>query len=71
MSASSSSSTKLIGIVLLIIGCGLGYWGYEISQEMTSQITSQLTNEMPKEVMYRYIGAAVSGILGIVLLFKK
>ena len=61
---------KAIGLALLVIGVGLVYWGYQISETLTSQLTSTISGELPAEVMYRYIGGAACGVAGLFLVAK-
>ena len=62
---------RLIGLVLLVGGAGVAYWGYQMSQSFVSNITRAFTGALPDAVMYRYIGGAISGIAGLFLLLKK
>lgn len=71
MAKKSASNASLIGIALMVIGAGLGYWGYEMSQAVGSQLSQAFTGSAGDEVMYRYIGGAVSFALGAYLFFKK
>ncbi len=71
MANSSNTGLKALGLALVVIGIGLGIWGHQISGSLASQLSSKLTGAMPNEVMYRYIGGAVSAVVGVFLLFKK
>jgi len=62
---------KLVGIVLLIIGLGLAYWGYQASESLGSQLSETMTGSPTDKVMMFYIGGAVSFVLGLVLIVKK
>lgn len=62
---------RVIGLVLLVGGAGLAYWGYQMSQSFASNITRAFTGALPDGVMYRYIGGAISGAAGLFLLLKK
>ena len=62
--------TRAIGLALLVVGVGLAYWGYQISETLTMQLSAKLTGSLPDEVMYRYIGGAASGISGLFLVLK-
>ncbi|MDD2308447.1 MAG: DUF3185 family protein [Desulfuromonadaceae bacterium] len=68
---SDKSMTTIIGLVLLIGGVGLAYWGYQMSHSLVSHFTQAFTGALPDAVMYRYIGGAVSGVAGLFLLVKK
>ena len=62
---------KIVGIALLIVGLGLGYWGYQISGSLGSQLTETMTGSPTDKVMMLYIGGAVSFVVGLLLFFKK
>ena len=66
----ASGTTKIIAIVLIVIGVGLAYWGYQISGSVGSQFTQAVSGSDDKVMMY-YIGGAVSLAIGLYLLFKK
>ena len=65
MSNNSNSLVKLIGLVLLVGGLGMAFWGF------ASRLTRGLTGALPDAVMYRYIGGAISSVAGLFLLVKK
>ncbi|ALC15699.1 hypothetical protein DSOUD_0913 [Desulfuromonas soudanensis] len=67
----SQSASKIIGLILLVGGAGLAFWGYQMSGSLTSELSKSLTGALPDEVMYRYIGGAVSAAVGAFLLVKK
>lgn len=62
---------KIIGIALLVVGLGLGYWGYEISGSLSSQFSETMNGAPTDKVMMLYIGGAVSFVVGLLLLLKK
>ena len=62
---------KLIGLVLLVIGLGLLYWGYSESQSVTSRVSEALSGSPLDRVMYKYIGGAIALVFGLYLLMKK
>jgi len=62
---------KLIGLVLVVAGVGLLYWGYSESQSMTSQVSEAFSGSPLDRVMYKYIGGAVALIAGVYLFFRK
>jgi phosphate/sulfate permease len=67
----SSSTMKIIGLVLLIVGIGLAFWGYQISESVGSQITQTVTGSYTDKVMLLFIGGAASFIAGLFLFIKK
>ena len=68
---SDQTMITLIGLVLLVGGAGLAYWGYQMSHSFASNLSQAFTGALPDAVMYRYIGGAVSGVAGLYLLVKK
>jgi phosphate/sulfate permease len=70
MANGSSSAMKIIGIVLVVIGIGLAFWGYRLSGSLGSQLTQALTGSDTDQVMRFYIGGAASFVVGVFLLFK-
>ncbi|MGA8864643.1 MAG: DUF3185 family protein [Gallionella sp.] len=71
MASSSSSAMKIIGIVLVLAGLGLAYWGHRLSGSIAAQITHAFTGSEPDQVMRYYVGAAASFVVGIFLFLKK
>ena len=67
----SSSTMKIIGLALLIVGIGLAFWGYQISESVGSQITQTVTGSYTDKVMLLFIGGAASFIAGLFLFIKK
>lgn len=71
MARSSGTLAKVIGLVLLIGGAGLAFWGYQMSGSLAAQVSKTLTGALPDAIMYRYIGGAVSAAVGLFLLVKN
>jgi hypothetical protein len=71
MAGSSISAMKIIGIALVVIGIGLGFWAYRLSGAVGSQVTEALTGAPTDRIMTFYIGGAASLVVGLFLLFKK
>lgn len=71
MANSSSTVLKMLGLVLVVGGAGLGFWGYQLSGSLAAQVSRAVTGALPDAVMYRYIGAAVSVAAGLFLLARK
>ena len=61
------TQSKLIGVVLVIVGAGLAFWGYQLSGGSGSQITQTVSGAMLDEVMYRYIGGGACAAVGAYL----
>jgi hypothetical protein len=68
---SDKTIIRLIGLVLLVGGAGLAYWGYQLSHSFAADISRAITGALPDGVMYRYIGGAIGGVAGLFLLVKK
>ncbi len=66
----SNTSIKLTGIVLIVLGIGLAFWGYDMSSSIGANINQALTGAEPDKVMMLYIGGAISFIAGIYLAVK-
>lgn len=64
-------TNKIIGLILLLGGVGLGFWGWEMSETFGAAISSRISGEMPDEVMYRYIGGGLLGVIGVLLVMKN
>lgn len=65
MGNSYGSTKKLSAIVLMVIGVGLAYWGYQMSGSVGSQITQAITGADTDKVMLLYIAGAVSFVAGL------
>lgn len=64
------ATTKIIGLVLVVIGVGFAVWGYQLSGSVGSQVTQAVTGADTDKVMTYYIFGAVSFIVGMYL-FRK
>ena len=63
---------KLIGIVLLVVGVALLYFGYQSSQSVGGKISESLTGRFTDETMWYLIGGAAAAAAGAFMaLFKK
>ena len=71
MANSSKSTTKILGIALVVIGLGLAFWGYQLSGSIGSQITQAVTGSDTDKVMTFYIGGAASFVVCIYLFIKN
>lgn len=56
---------KYIGIILIIVGIALGFWGYNIYDSAGSQVSRALSGDTPIEAWAGMIGGAVCIIIGI------
>jgi predicted metal-binding membrane protein len=71
MARKSKSNTKVISIVLMVVGICLLVWAYQLSGSIGSQFSRTFTGSAPDKEMLLYIGGAVSLVLGLYIYFKK
>lgn len=64
-------SNKVIALALIVIGIGVAFWGYQMSESVGSQLTRAFSGSDTDKVMACYIGGAVSLVVGLYLLIKK
>lgn len=62
---------KLVGIVLLVVGAVLLYFGYQSSQSVGGQITESLTGRFTDEAMWYLIGGAAAAAAGAFMTFFR
>ena len=62
---------RILGIGLAVIGAGLLWWGYQLSDSIGSQLTEAVSGSMPDDVMIRYIAGAASLAIGFLLLLRR
>jgi hypothetical protein len=65
------STNKIIGLVLLILGAVLVFFGLNAADAPLEEASEALTGRYSDETMYYLIGGAVAAVVGIVLLLKK
>jgi hypothetical protein len=70
MANNSMAATKIIGIALVVLGVGLAFWGFRLSDSVGSQISHAVSGSYSDKVMTFYISGAVSFVVGIYLLVK-
>lgn len=56
---------KYIGIILIIIGVALAFWGYNVYDSAGSQVSRALSGEAPIEAWAGMIGGAICVAIGI------
>lgn len=64
-------SSKLAGIVLLVVGLALLYFGYQSTQSVGGQIAETFTGRFTDETMWYLIGGAAAAVAGAFLTFVK
>ena len=65
------SNIPLISIALMVVGIGLAYWGYDLSNGFDSQLNQAFSGSSSDNVMIRYIAGATCFAAGLFLLIKK
>ncbi|MBP1680201.1 MAG: hypothetical protein H6Q35_540 [Proteobacteria bacterium] len=71
MQTNLGSTSKIIGLVLVVVGIGFAVWGFQLSGSIGSQVTQAVTGSDTDKVMTYYISGAVSFVVGIYLFFKN
>jgi hypothetical protein len=66
-----NNTVKLLGLTLAVVGIGLEYWAYQMSDSLGSQLSRTVTGADTDKVMMLYVGGAVSFVVGIYLLVRK
>ena len=69
--SNGQSNKKIRGIILVVVGLGLAYWGYQMSGSMSSQFNEAVAGSPSDGVMLRYILGAASAVAGAFVLVKK
>lgn len=65
------NNSKLIGIVLLVLGAILLYFGIAATDSPTEEIGEALTGKYSDNTMMYLIGGGISAVAGLFLLFFK
>ena len=58
-------SKKNIGIILIIVGVALAFWGYNIFDSAGSQVSRALTGDAPVKAWVGMIGGVICIALGV------
>jgi len=58
-------NTKLVGIILIVVGTALAIWGYNVYDSAGSQITKALSGETPIEAWIEMVVGAICILIGI------
>ncbi len=56
---------KVIGVVLLVVGIILLYFGWEAYNSFASDVSQELTGETTDNAMWYLIGGVVAAIVGL------
>ena len=61
-------NNKQIGIVLIVVGIALAFWGYSVYDSAGSQVTRAFSGDAPIEAWAGMVGGAVCIVLGVLKL---
>ncbi len=62
---------KIVGVVLLVVGVLLLFFGWQGSESVGDQITETITGRFTDETMWYLIGGAAAVVAGAFLTFFK
>ncbi len=62
---------KLLGVVLLVVGAIILYFGWQSSESVGDKVTEAITGRFTDETMIFIIGGAVALVAGIYLTLRK
>jgi len=63
--------TKIGGLILIVVGLGLAYWGYQESGSVSSSLNQAFSGSPSDNVMIKYIAGAASAAAGAFLFMRK
>lgn len=58
---------RLLGITLLIVGCGLLYFGWQATEGLGEQAQELITGQYSDETIWQLIGGAAAAVVGLLL----
>ena len=62
--AKAKLDNKMIGMVLMVVGIGLAFWGYQMSGSIGSQLNQAFSGSASDGVLIRYIAGGISFAIG-------
>lgn len=65
------NNSKLIGVVLLVLGGILLYFGFNATDSAAEEIGEAITGRYSDETMMYLIGGGVAAVAGLFMLVKK
>jgi len=60
-------SKRIGGIVLVIVGIGLAWTGYEMSESLSNQVGKAISGTSDDGVIFRYVAGAICVAVGAML----
>ncbi|HSH27586.1 MAG TPA: DUF3185 family protein [Wenzhouxiangella sp.] len=64
------STNKIIGIVLLIVGAGLLFFGLQATGSLTEEVHETLTGRFTDTTTWYLLGGGAAVVVGIVMLAR-
>ncbi len=64
-------TNKLIGLVLLVVGLILLYFGWQASQSVGDQVAEAFTGQFTDETLWFLIGGAAATVAGAYMAFFR
>lgn len=64
-------TNRLIGLILLVVGIILLYFGWQSTESLADQVSETVTGRFTDETTWYLIGGAVAIVVGAVLAFKR
>lgn len=65
------SSNKIAGIILIVLGAGLLYFGLQSAGSFVGEVQEAVTGRYSDETMFYLIGGGVSLVVGIVMVTRR
>lgn len=65
------TTNRVLGIVLVVVGVILLYFGWQASQSMADQVTESFTGRFTDSTMWYIIGGAASLAAGLFLAWRR
>jgi len=65
------NSNKLIGLVLIVVGAVLLYFGLQATGSFVGEMQEAVTGRYSNETMFYLIGGGAALVVGIVMLARK
>ncbi len=63
--------SRIIGIVLIVVGAIVLYFGYNASQSITEQLSETLTGRFTDETMLYFIVGAILVVVGLIFTVRR
>lgn len=61
------NQTRIIGIVLIVVGLGLLYFGYQATGSIGEEVHETLTGRFTDETTWYLLGGGAAAVVGLVL----